>query len=228
MATILYDLCGEDPAVRFSPPCWIVKLALLHKGLDFETAPLGFTEKENYPDADYGRLPILRDGDALVTDSADIVAYLDNTYAERPLVATDAERAAVDFIGGFLGAYVFPPVAKRMFVHVHAAIRPQDRDYFRESREERLGMTLEAAADGVPDDAVAGPMAVLAAPLATRPFFGGAQPNLADYQVAGLFLWMRIAAPAPLFETPTALSAWFDRMLDLYDGYARGAPKAAA
>ena len=29
----LYELAGEDLEIRFSPYCWIVRFALVHKGL---------------------------------------------------------------------------------------------------------------------------------------------------------------------------------------------------
>ena len=37
MAIKLYDLAAAEDDRRFSPYCWRVKMALLHKGLDFET-----------------------------------------------------------------------------------------------------------------------------------------------------------------------------------------------
>ena len=37
----LYDLCGKDN-IRFSPPCWSVKLCLMYKEINFETIPAGF------------------------------------------------------------------------------------------------------------------------------------------------------------------------------------------
>ena len=39
MARLLYDLCADND-LRFSPFCWRVKLALAHKGLDYQTEPV--------------------------------------------------------------------------------------------------------------------------------------------------------------------------------------------
>ena len=39
MAIKLYDLAGAEDDRRFSPYCWRTKMALKHKGLEFETAP---------------------------------------------------------------------------------------------------------------------------------------------------------------------------------------------
>src|ERR1043165_4592545 len=42
----LYDLAAAEDDRRFSPYCWRTKMALKHKGLEFETLPWRFTEKE--------------------------------------------------------------------------------------------------------------------------------------------------------------------------------------
>ncbi len=42
----LYELAAADRAVRFSPHCWKIRMALAHKGLEAETIPWLFTEKE--------------------------------------------------------------------------------------------------------------------------------------------------------------------------------------
>ena len=42
---ILYDLSGKNN-IRFSPPCWNVKLCLIYNNIDFDTIPIRFTEKD--------------------------------------------------------------------------------------------------------------------------------------------------------------------------------------
>ena len=51
MTIKLYDLAGEDAALRFSPFCWRTKMALKHKGLPFETEAWHITEKEAIADS---------------------------------------------------------------------------------------------------------------------------------------------------------------------------------
>ncbi|MEL6212999.1 MAG: glutathione S-transferase N-terminal domain-containing protein [Pseudomonadota bacterium] len=227
MTRKLYDLCAEDAGVRFSPFCWIAKFALLHKGLEFEAPPLRFTEKQNYPDPDYGKLPMLEDGGALIKDSAEIIAYLEKTYPEKPFFRSDGERAMHQFLGAFLGAHLFPSLGPLLFARVHGAISPEDQAYFRQTREERFGVTLEAlAAKPGLRDGVEAALATLAAPLSENQFYGGAAANLSDYQLASILMWRRSVAGDDLYETPKPVEAWFERMLDLFDGYARSAPRA--
>ncbi len=229
MTLKLYDLCGAEADVRFSPPCWMAKLALLHKGLDFETVPLRFAEKANYPDPDYGMLPMLDDGGTLIKDSQAIAAHLDEKHPERPLFGSEGERAAHQFYRAFAGGHLFPALAPMTFADVEKALDDDSKAYFREKREARLGRTLEEAAadEGLGPKAEAA-LQVIAAPLEAHDFFGGSAPNLSDYLFGGIFLWRRAVAAKDPYETPPALARWFARVLDLYDGYGRKAKRAVA
>ena len=226
MTIKLYDLCAADRDVRFSPYCWIVKFALLHKGLDFEIEPLNFIEKQKYPDPDYGKLPILVDDGEVICDSPVIVAHLEKKYPARPLVATDGERAFANFLTAWLGASVYPSLAPITFVQVHKILDDETKKYFRETREKRFGKTLEE----VGSDPAAGAQlekafGVLGAALGSRQFLGGASANLCDYIAVSPLIWRRIVTPEPACNLPAPVDAWMVRMLDLFDGYARNAKR---
>src|ERR671938_250611 len=84
MAIQLYDLAGAEDDRRFSPYCWRSKMALKHKGLDFETIPWRFTEKEALAPYQSTTVPVLVDGNQSVYDSWAIALYLDEVYPSRP------------------------------------------------------------------------------------------------------------------------------------------------
>lgn len=220
----LYDLALADEEVRPSPWCWIAKFALLHKGLRFETKTVPFADKSKYPDPEYGKAPVLEvDGD-LIRDSGAICAFLDKKFSAHPLTRTDGERAAAAFYATWLAAALYPPLAAMLVPRIFRLIPEADKAYFRASREARFGKTLEdlAATPGAGEKA-AGAVAVLAGPLSTYKFLGGGAPNLCDYFVFAPFMWQRSVAACALYETPRPVADWQDRMLDLYDGYARSA-----
>ncbi len=221
---MLYDLALADPDVRPSPFCWIAKFALLHKGLRFETTPVHFADKSKYPDPDYGKVPVLLDKDELVKDSAVIVAWLDKKYPTQPLTKSDGERAAAAFYTAWLGESFYPAIAPMLIPRIWKAVVEEDRDFFRTTREARYGKSLEevAATPGVREKAEAA-LAVLAAPLGNHRFLGGAAPNLADYIVFAPFMWQQSVTATALYEAPKQVEDWRNRMLDLYDGYARSA-----
>ena len=78
-----------------------VRIALALKGLDYDYKPVHLTKNEHlnesYAAVSASRLvPLLRDGDHMLTQSLAIMEYLDETHPEPPLLPTEpAERARV-------------------------------------------------------------------------------------------------------------------------------------
>ncbi|MCB2095991.1 MAG: glutathione S-transferase N-terminal domain-containing protein [Parvularculaceae bacterium] len=225
----LFELALADEDVRPSPYCWIVKFALLHKGVQFETKPLPFADKSKYPDPEYGKVPVLVSDGEVVKESAVITQWLDRKYPQNPLVASKAEKAAAEFYAAWIGSALYPALAPMLMMRLFSVIAETDKPYFRQTREGRFGKTLEevAATPGVAERAEAA-LAVLAAPLANHRYLGGSAPNLADYIVFGPFMWQRLVTMTELYETPAPVAQWRERMLDLYGGYARDAKSAEA
>src|SRR3954447_20927262 len=86
MAIKLYDLAGADDDRRFSPYCWRVKMALAHKGLQVESFPWRFTEKDTIAFSGQKHVPVIVDGNRFVSDSWAIAMYLDEAYPDRPML----------------------------------------------------------------------------------------------------------------------------------------------
>ena len=80
----LFELCGADRELLFSPYCWRVRLALAHKGLDWQSRPIHFTDKEAIAFSGQKLVPVLTDGDETINDSLAIFAYLDRRYPTQP------------------------------------------------------------------------------------------------------------------------------------------------
>ena len=101
MTIKLFDLAGAEPDRRFSPYCWRTKLALAHKGLTVETIPWRFSDTDAITMSGQGRVPVLLDGDKVVSDSWTIAEYLEDTYQHRPFLFGSAKaRAVTRFIPG--------------------------------------------------------------------------------------------------------------------------------
>ena len=66
MTVVMYDLAGDDPALRFSPFCWRTRMALAHKGLAVTTIPWRLTDTAALTFSGQGRVPVIRDGDVVV------------------------------------------------------------------------------------------------------------------------------------------------------------------
>ncbi|MCC5884465.1 MAG: glutathione S-transferase N-terminal domain-containing protein [Halomonas sp.] len=219
MSRVLYDLCGIDEGLRFSPYCWRVRYALAHKGLDVETRAWRFTDKQALAFADYDKVPVLVDGNETVTDSYSILEYLDRTYPERPLLGEGLAGARARFFKHYAERALQPAMMRTIIMDLLNAIDPKDRSYFRETREKRFGRTFEefhSPAKGLAQlDAALTP---LRGQLEDCPFLDGESPAAADYLVFGSFMWARVVSTADLVSNADPVYGWVERMLDLYDG----------
>ena len=227
MAITLYDLAGAEEGRRFSPYCWRTRMALAHKGLDFETVPWRFTDKEKIAFSGQGRVPVIRDGERVVADSGAIAEDLERRYPDRPsLYGGAGGQALCQFVANWTETVLHAGILGFVVLDIWHHVAPEDRDYFRRSREERFGTTLE---DYVRDrearlPAFRASLAPLRRTVAGQEFLGGAAPNYADYIVFGAFQWARAISDFALLEADDPVALWRGRLLDAFDGLARRTP----
>jgi len=223
MTIRMFDLCGRDADRPFSPYCWRTRMALAHKGLAVESVPWRFIEKDRLAFANATTVPVIVDGDHVVADSWKIALYLDDRYSDRPTLLGDAaSTSAMLFIRQWADRVLHLALLRIVVLDIYRSLDEANQPYFRESREKRLGMTLEKYVEGQ-DTHLARLNEVLAparAVVAGQPYFGGASPSYADYIVFGAFQWARAVSPTKLLAQDDAMHAWRGRMLGLYDGLA--------
>lgn len=232
MPITLHDLAGADAALRFSPFCWRTKFALAHKGLDARTVPWRFREAAKLPKPTgapgQGRVPVIVDGKRVVADSWAIAEYLEEAYPGRPSLFEGA-AGPTRFINTWADTVLNPGIFPLIVADLIRAVDKGDQKYFRESRETRLGTTLEAAQAGR-EKRVAGFRASLL-PLRTvlgaQDWLAGAEPGYADYIVAGSLMWARCASRFELLAADDVVGAWFARVRELHDGLGERAARVA-
>lgn len=223
----LYELAGADAALRFSPHCWKSRMALAHKGLEAERLPWRFTEKEEIAFSGQGLVPLLRDGDTTVADSWRIAVYLEEHYPDRPsLFGGDAGRSLTRFMNAWADGSLAPLLAPVLVLDILARLDAKDRDYFRSTREARYGRRLEeVCADREAHVATfRKALTPLRIVLKDQPFLAGEAPAYADYCVFGMFMWARCISDVQVLAEDDPVYAWRERLLDAFDGLARGAP----
>ncbi|HXP30451.1 MAG TPA: glutathione S-transferase family protein [Stellaceae bacterium] len=227
----MYDLAGAEPDRRFSPYCWRIRMALAHKGLEVETIPWRFTEKSAIAQSGQGRVPVLVDGDRWVHDSWTIATYLEDAYPDRPsLFGGPAGRALSRFYSNWADAVLHPALIPVLILDILKHAHEMDRAYFRKSREERFGRTLEeiAANREGRHAAIREILTPLRLTIQAQPFLGGEHPLYADYAVFGGFQWARAISAFPVLAADDPVIEWRNRMLGLFDGLAGKAKAYAA
>ncbi|WLR93824.1 glutathione S-transferase family protein [Shinella zoogloeoides] len=221
MTRLLYALAGTDKARQFSPHVWKTVMSLAHKGLDYETVPVGFTEIKAVEGGATATVPLLRDGDRLVRDSFEIALYLDEAYPDRPsLFGGEGGKAMARFIESWSQSALHMAVTRIAILDIHNLLDPTDQAYFRRSREERLGASLEdiAAAGRAEIEGFAKRLQPLRNTLKIQPFIGGEGPLFPDYIVFGALQWLRTTAGTRVLAEDDPVALWFGRCLDLHGG----------
>jgi len=230
MTIQLFDLTDATQSIFFSPYCWRTRMALRHKGLTFESLPWHFTDADKLPAAVGVRVPVIIDGNTTMGESGDIAIYLDKTYPDKPaLFADTAARARAKFVESWCVASIFPTMRPIAVPAVFELLAEQDKTYFRQSREKALGAKLEEISKDPTSEAAAlnRALAPANAALSEAPFLAGDGPDYGDYVLFGTLMWPYTVCRDNPIDMASPTGQWFDRMLDLNDGYARNARRAA-
>lgn len=220
MVIKMYDLAGAEDERRFSPYCWRVKMALAHKGLEVETIPWRYMEKEKIAFSGQGKVPVIIDGDTTVYDSWDIANYLDDKYPNKPSLFGSAEaKGQALFIKHWTENVLHPNLYPLPFQDIVEHLHEKDKVYFRESKEAWLGKSIEEFV-GNPQDKLK-QLNVILNPLRKtlemQSFIAGEQPNFSDYIVFAPFQLARSVSPQKLLAKEDPIYVWRDKMLNLYD-----------
>ena len=116
---------------------------------------------------------------------------------------------------------LMPLIIVDLFNHLHK----KDLEYFRSSRERRLGMSLEQAGarrasriSGFQES-----LELLRIAITAQPFLGGDEPDYGDYIVFSGFMWARSVSPFKVLQDEDPVALWRRRMLERFD-VARNSP----
>jgi glutathione S-transferase len=222
----LYELVLGN-AISASPFVWRVRFALAHKGIACEPVPLGFTDIRNVLGPAHLTVPVLEDRHGRRGESWDIVEHLEREHPQAPaLFRGPGEHAMVRFFDTWFTIEILRRMFSIYALDIFNAARPQDRAYFRESRQARLqGRTLEEfTADRESRlPALREALAPLRTHLSRSPFIGGDSPGYADYIALGGFLWVASCSTLPPLAKDDPLGTWLERGFALYGGMAQDA-----
>ncbi|MBU2531511.1 MAG: glutathione S-transferase N-terminal domain-containing protein [Alphaproteobacteria bacterium] len=229
MTIQLFDLACANQRIFFSPYCWRIRMSLKHKGIPFESLPWHFSEKDRIEASGSTRVPVILDQGRAIAESWDIADYLDKAYPEAPpLMAGTAARARAKFIESWCNATVFPTMRAIAVPSVFEIIADKDKAYFRESREKMLGSKLEELSKDPAAETAAMNKALKPAAdaLTEADFLAGTSPDYADYVLFGTIMWPYVVCRENPLDMSSPIGEWFERMLNLHDGFARGAARA--
>tara|TARA_R110002110_G_scaffold9986_10_gene49099 strand:- start:4432 stop:5124 length:693 start_codon:yes stop_codon:yes gene_type:complete len=222
----LFELAGRDDR-RFSPYCWRTRMALEHKGLAYETVPARFTDKDLIAFSGQERVPVIRDGETVVSDSWAIAEYLEQAYPDAPSLFGGATgHGLAKFLNVWADRTLHLALIKLVIADIQDHLDPVDREYFIESRSARFGKLPAEVQIRSEEDikAFRGAVSTLRAAIEGQDFLSGDAAAYGDYIVFGAFAWARAISDYPLLKADDPVYAWRERMLDMFGGMPRKAP----
>jgi glutathione S-transferase len=224
---LLWELGGKSGR-RYSLFSWRTRMALAHKGLAFDTHPVCLSDKATIAFSGGKTVPIIRDGEAVLRDSWKIAEYLEGRYPEMPLFGGEIGRGVTQAFNTWADPALVPAMLQVIAADIHERVDALDEGYFRQTMEKVLRMTLEESL--AKRDAAVLQLGKVLEPLQAtfkrQAFLAGAAAAYADYILLSVFQWARVMSPQELLAPEDPLCQWRERMLDLYDGFARNVPTA--
>src|SRR3954469_11299228 len=146
----LWELKGRDGR-RYSAYSWRTKMALKHKGLEWESIPVLMGDKETIAFSGGKTVPIIKDGEKIVRDSWAIAEYLESQYPSKAtLFGGDIGRGVTHAFNSWVDRTLIAAMMPVGVCDLHQRVDPGDDAYFRQRFEGFLQSTLEQAREQEP------------------------------------------------------------------------------
>ena len=222
---ILYELDAINEQY-FSPYTWRILMSLNHKELYDQTkrVQVKFSDKSLISHKGFKTVPVLEDRNIWTGESLKIAKYLEEAYPDKPSLFGGKENMELtSIINHMLDTKILGILARIIVSDVYKVLQPDDKDYFRETREKMLNKKIEEieleSEKYIPIlQKELNPFRKI---LKDNDFFSGNNPMYCDYLLFGFFMWARNTSPKQLLDKNDVLWSWRQRMLNLFDGFAK-------
>src|SRR5262245_28928602 len=142
----LWELGGRRDC-RFNTFSWRARLALHHKHVDFIVHPVAVSDKAAIAFSGQGKVPILKHGEHVVTDSWAIACYLERALPDaRRLFGGPVGESLTDFVTLGADAELVPAIVRYLLRVVHDGLVEADARQLRAQIEGVFEKSLEELA----------------------------------------------------------------------------------
>ena len=214
----LYELAGKND-LRFSPPCWNVKLCLLYKNIDFETVAIGFSEKNKILFSNQQLVPVLKHQDGHISDSWNIINWLDENYENPKLFVNETSKNFSHFLYLWTSRQILPILFKIIAHEIPNILEGDDLDHYIVTREERIKVPITKFVPVISDSIkkfrnLINPMRSL---IKKNGFISGSNPGIEDFIFFGNFKWVYTCSSCNLLDKEDEIFQWYKKINQIFN-----------
>jgi glutathione S-transferase len=214
----LYELAGKND-LRFSPPCWNVKLCLLYKNIDFETVAVGFSEKNKILFSNQQLVPVLKHQDGHISDSWNIINWLDENYENPKLFVNEASKNFSHFLYLWTSRQILPILFKIIAHEIPNILEGDDLNHYIITREERIKGPITKFVPVISDSikkfrSLINPVRSL---IKKNGFISGSNPGIEDFIFFGNFKWVYTCSSCNLLDKEDEVFQWYKKINQIFN-----------
>lgn len=220
---LLFELVGREDDIRLSPDCWAARFCLELTQLPFYSKLLHYNEIASIENGRFTTLPVLQVGDIYYDDATDIAKFVQMRFPEIPIYPPSRKNEVEEWVAKI--ASLRKPLQKISLLGLSKYVHPDDKEYFRQSHEARLGTTLEefdAKTKGKRELELL--VKDFHPQLKNHEYLGGDRPYFADFLLLGMFLWAKVGCSEDYLPPGDPLQKWF-KMVKVFFPSSQGIAK---
>lgn len=212
----LFDLSGKND-LRFSPPCWNVKLCLILNNIEFVTIPVRFTDKDKISFSKQKLVPILDYKEGFVSDSWNIIIWLNENYPEKKIFINNSSKNFSYFLYLWTSRQLLPILFKIIAHDIPNVLEGDDVDYYIKTREERINGPIKKFVPIISSSIeefrkLIDPIRKI---IINNGYISGENPGIEDCIFFGNLKWVDVCSSCKLLDDEDPIYKWYKNLLKL-------------
>ena len=214
----LFDLSGKND-LRFSPPCWNVKLCLILNNIEFLTIPVRFTDKDKIAFSKQKLVPILDYKEGFVSDSWNIINWLNENYPEKKFFINNSSKNFSYFLYLWTSRQLLPILFKIIAHEIPNVLEGDDIKYYIKTREERINGPITKFVPFVSSSIkefrkLIDPIRKI---IIDNNYISGKKPGIEDCIFFGNLKWVDVCSPCNLLDDEDPVYQWYKNLHKIID-----------
>ena len=212
----LYDLCGKND-LRFSPPCWNVKICLIHNNIEFKTIPVRFTDKEKIAFSNQKLVPILDYKNGFVSDSWNIINWLNEKYPEKNIFVNNSSKNFSYYLYLWTSRQLLPILFKIIAHEIPNVLEGDDIDYYITTREKRINGLITKFVPEIASSIEEFRKSIdpIRKIIINNGYISGDKPGIEDFIFFGNLKWVDVCGSCNVLDDQDPINKWYKSLLKI-------------